>query len=356
MKKYFLFIIMSGIILSACKNDLDVNAEYKETMVVYGILDQTDSLQYIKVTKAFLGEADAAQMALVRDSSEYPDVLDVKIIERRNNQTINHTLERRLITNKNAGNFYAPNQYVYAFLPNLFRTSPIIGYLDETKIVKLQITNRLTGKSTEAETEIVKNFIIRIPSASAFTSIPLATQTNNFLSPTDYNLVWEISPNAKRYSVNFRLTVIDTNLVNPSLSKRYTIEYGSSKIKPGSSDREITFAINARDFISLIASKLPDAGTDNERWLADIDVFIAAAGEELDIYMTLNEPSASIVTERPIYSNLSDGIGIFSSRINKQILNKGITQNTAKYLKENYPQKKFTQFYIQSTNSFAPIN
>ena len=64
----------------ACETDFEVNANWKEVTVVYGLLDQSQQQQYIKINKAYLGEGDALQMASVADSINYNPVdLVVKI-------------------------------------------------------------------------------------------------------------------------------------------------------------------------------------------------------------------------------------------------------------------------------------
>ena len=59
------------MLFSACETDFDVNAEWEETTVVFGLLDASegkDQLQKIKISKAFLGNMDAYQMAQYSDS------------------------------------------------------------------------------------------------------------------------------------------------------------------------------------------------------------------------------------------------------------------------------------------------
>ena len=69
----------------ACETDFEVNANWKEVTVVYGILDQSQQQQYIKINKAYLGEGDALQMASVADSINYNhEDLEVKIIKVNN--------------------------------------------------------------------------------------------------------------------------------------------------------------------------------------------------------------------------------------------------------------------------------
>ena len=56
MKKYYSLLILALALfnLASCNKKLEVNADWKDVTVVYGLLDQTDSVHYVKVTKAFL--------------------------------------------------------------------------------------------------------------------------------------------------------------------------------------------------------------------------------------------------------------------------------------------------------------
>ena len=49
----------------SCETDFDVNAAWKETTVVFGLLDAGKELQQVKIGRAFLGEMDALQMAQI---------------------------------------------------------------------------------------------------------------------------------------------------------------------------------------------------------------------------------------------------------------------------------------------------
>ena len=61
------------MLFSACETDFDVNAEWEETTVVYGLLDAGEGkeTQKIKISKAFLGNMDAYQMAQYADSINF---------------------------------------------------------------------------------------------------------------------------------------------------------------------------------------------------------------------------------------------------------------------------------------------
>ena len=86
MKKIYLFLSIFAIVFTACEADFDVNAEWEETTVVYGLLDAGKYLQKIKISKAFLGKMDAMQMAQYADSINFDSgELDVKIVRAKNN-------------------------------------------------------------------------------------------------------------------------------------------------------------------------------------------------------------------------------------------------------------------------------
>ena len=54
--------------IASCDNDLDIIAEWKDISVVYGILNAQDSVHYVKLNKAFLGQGDVYDMAQEFDS------------------------------------------------------------------------------------------------------------------------------------------------------------------------------------------------------------------------------------------------------------------------------------------------
>jgi len=79
MKKLIIFILTLSGIFTSCSTDFEINAPYKETMVIYGLLNTLDTAQYIRISKAYLGEGNALIMAQEPDSINYADILDVKL-------------------------------------------------------------------------------------------------------------------------------------------------------------------------------------------------------------------------------------------------------------------------------------
>jgi len=56
------------------------------------------------------------------------------------------------------------------------------------------------------------------------------------------------------------------------------------------------------------------ANPDLQRWSRNVEFIFSVAADELATYIDVNSPSSSIVQERPEFTNINNGIGIFSSR------------------------------------------
>ena len=45
--------------------------DFKETAVVYGLLDQSDSVHYVKINRAFIGPGNSLEFAQIPDSNYF---------------------------------------------------------------------------------------------------------------------------------------------------------------------------------------------------------------------------------------------------------------------------------------------
>src|SRR5256885_621227 len=117
--KRWYFILLPFVFINSCKTDFDIIAPYKETTVVYGLLDPAANVQYIKINKAFLGEGNALVMAQQRDSTNYkPGSLDVKLQEIVFGQVVKTLqLDTTTAIAKDAGIFSNPYQVLYKTRP-----------------------------------------------------------------------------------------------------------------------------------------------------------------------------------------------------------------------------------------------
>ncbi len=175
---YFIFISLGLIVLNSCNEKIELIGDFVETAVVYGLLDQADSLHYIKINRAFIGPGNALEIAQIADSSYFTNV-DATISEYLNgNLTRSWLLRDTILDNKDPnGVFYAPEQKVYYFktMPTGFNgviqtsTNPQMTSLNPQAIYKIDIVLNDGAFSVSGETELVRG----ITSAAA-------TQNFNF--------------------------------------------------------------------------------------------------------------------------------------------------------------------------------
>ena len=64
-----IFALATLTLLFSCSEKIDLIGDFKETAVVYGLLDHSDSMHYVKITRAFIGPGNALELAQIEDSS-----------------------------------------------------------------------------------------------------------------------------------------------------------------------------------------------------------------------------------------------------------------------------------------------
>ncbi len=151
-KKNLLLLLFLSLILffNACETDFDIDAEWQEIIIVYGLLDQHDTTHYFRINEAFLG-GNALEIAQMEDSSSYKNALEV-VLEEWNAGTLvqNINLDTTTISNKDTGIWYNPYMVLYKGT----------AVINENYDYRLFIKNNVSGKEISSETKIVKDFSI----------------------------------------------------------------------------------------------------------------------------------------------------------------------------------------------------
>ena len=305
----FLFSLLVIGITTSCDNTVDINDDYNEITIVYGLLDLSTDQHYVKVTKAFQTEGNVYLASVNSDVSQY-DPKDLKVyIEERNGEDENDenaeiiryiTMDTVLITNKKEGDFYFPNQIIYASEPNIT--------LNENYFYRLKVELLQSGNIVESTTGLVNKFSIRSPNA-------IATMID-FSSSYTTKVVWNAAVNGKLYQLNIRYfyTEITSSGISSSHYVDRVLPLQTSEFTNGSGELSVDYL--GLGFYDILAAKvsLPEPGM--IRYSDSVQYIFSVAHEDFAIYMDVNKPSSSIVQERPSFSNISNGIGLFSSRYN----------------------------------------
>ena len=313
-----MFLLLLPLLFS-CNKELKVNADWKDVTVVYGLLDQTEDTTYIKITKAFLGEGNALQFATVPDSRTYPDKLEV-ILQAYSGATLmeSHPCDTVTIHNKQAGDsiFYFPNQLMYYSKARL--------NVDYT--YKLLIKNKQSGKEITAQTGLLHDFEVFYPNGVA-----------SFVVGKSFRVKWQPSKNGKRYQLVIRFCYLESLKSSPSnktLKFADWLVFNNVKAADASSTQAFDLYYPGDVFYSVIGTKIKEDSLVDR--IARKCIFIFTVGApELDTYMEVTEPSIGLVQEKPSYTNITNGIGLFSARFMKPTDSLDVSDVTKQELKVN---------------------
>ncbi len=312
------------MILTSCSEDVNLNGDFKETAVVYGILDHADSIHYVKITRAFIGPGNALEIAKIPDSN-YFDQVDVTVAEYVGGSlTRTWILRDTIVQNKDIdGAFYAPEQKVYYFqtLPTVTSSMGVPGTvqvssnsmltsLNPSATYKLKAVINNGEFTVNGETELV-NGLSTNASSQNFT-FKFADDPAEYISTGV-----AVSSTGNSFVVNAQLDVLFNEHIGTSYTtKSFNWQIGEADVQPNSSR---TFTALGQTFYDLVKLNLTDNPQIDKRTFNGVYVTITGGAEELYNYMVVNKPSSSLAQSKPTYTNLSVTnekrvVGIFSSR------------------------------------------
>ncbi|MDP2423640.1 MAG: hypothetical protein U1C46_06765 [Bacteroidales bacterium] len=301
LKKLLLSNLLILFILSSCETDFDINAPWKDITVVYGLLNQNDNTHYVRIQKAFLGEGNALHMALIPDSNLYPNNIHVTLQEWEGpNLKRTFNMDTVSIENKEPGTFFNPKQPVYFTIATL---SPAYLY-------KLKVLNINTQKEISSQTELVNDFTIDRPGFGANLNFSITPETPIIVK-------WYSANYGKRYQVvmRFNYTEVITGTTD-TLYKHIDWYSAVAKSKSLEGGELMEIKINKSVLENMIIGNIPKK-MEVTRKLAPISFLFQVAADDLNTFIDVNEPSSSIIQDKPEFSNITNGIGIFSARYEK---------------------------------------
>jgi hypothetical protein len=337
--KAVVVLFLMTLVLSSCDSKLDVNAEWKDITVVYGLLDQNDSIHYLKITKAFLGPGDALSFAKIADSSNYSENLDVKMEEwdmkKDNNGKIYDSqyirpilFDTTFITNKEAGDsiFYYPRQLVYKSVGTV--------KLNSNYLYKLIIKVPGTSKSVTSQTSLVRKI-------GEITSPKPTPARASFIPGTKNHAVWTSAEGGKRYQLVARFYYIETKIADTSQKVTKYVDwiiFNNLKTENTDGGNKMDFSYSSDVFYVVLGSHIP-IDPSVTRVANKMEYIFTVAADDLNTYMEVTEPSYTIVQEKPPFTNITNGIGIFSARhdntLDYPIIQTAFSQQTLDELKVN---------------------
>lgn len=304
MKKIFFFALLSTLLFSmSCSNDFDVAAPWKDIPVVYGFLNIQDNVHYIRVEKAYLDpDANALELAKNPDSLYYPN-LNVQLERVSNGQFFTMT--------KIDGNTVGlpREEGVFATTPNwLYKIDSSAIKLVPGETIRLHVDRGNGLPDVTAETVVLQNGQMRSPK-------PPLSNTFDFKNNLDTKLSWSADDDAEIFDA--KLVFRYAEYINNDFStlEEKSLEWIWGRGIRNETDRaEIIVEKKGIEFYEVLRNNLV-ADPSIKRIFQGFDIEIVGGGKALEKYVNVALANTGITgsQELPTYSNLSEGLGVFSS-------------------------------------------
>lgn len=321
MKK-MLFVAGLGLagLLQNCSTDFDLNADFKETPVIYALLSASDSVHYIRINRAFLSdETDAITLAADPTEIYYGPELTVTLEELSDGSVI----DAYIVEQVDGDTLGIPKNTdgIFASLPNILYRFKANLNTDHT--YKITVTNTETGISAYAETGIIDSFkIIRPDDESIF---PQSVSMN---PQSTYQFRWRSGQNAKFYDLSLRFHYREANyfpegdsfhiIKGDDVEWKYETSYVAESTTGGLT---LTYEIDGASFFNFVKGSFnPVADEYFFRFADSVQFIVDAGGDALYNYYLYNTATLGL-TEGQItgaYTNVTGGLGIFTTRFHKE--------------------------------------
>lgn len=327
MKKWTLFFwsVVVVVLMQNCSNDFELTENWKDITIVYGLLDASDTAQYIRIEKAFLDEKTSALVLAQEPDSLFYENLDVQLQE--------------IPLQGGAGAFYKldrvdANLEGYQKEGTLFANSPNYVYkldrpINGSSRYKLLIQKQNDNEEITAETKVIGEVSLSFPLQ--------ANYLFNFGSNKKQSFRWNNDGTAFFYDLILRIHLTEAPKSNPTDTTPVVLDWTvESGIEP---EEGLTLVLHeiedGAEFYKFLQRSL-ETNSNIERKLDRIDVIVRAGGEDLYNYINVGKASAGVTSAEtlPAYSNIDDGIGLFSSRYSKESRGFGFTAAMQDTLKD----------------------
>jgi len=321
MKKIVLLGILSFLIsMISCDDSIDVLSDYEEIPVVYCLLNQNDDFHYVKVNKAFLGEASAASMAQVADSLYYDNVevwIDV---------TANGEFVRRMdfvavdTIPKPDGYFTNERNTVYvhegAISPS---TTSGVEYKYELHV---DIASKNIYCKSVEPIGLVDD--VRIIEPTINRQIAMTHYENGKV-----NAEYRTGDNASLYQMIFRFYYIEVDLeTNDTIWDLDPIQINLTEDTYTTPNQDIKKEFTVQQFYQLVSDNISvnDGVQRLVRYPESVEFILYSADQNYKVYSEVSAPSSGIVQEKPFWTNIESesgyAAGLFAARYETRIVNR----------------------------------
>ncbi len=315
MLKKALFAAFAFVFFAGCHNDLDILAPYKESVSVYGLLNQDDTVQYIRVGRVFLGEGNAITMAGHPDSAYYkPGELKVSLQRLKNGIPVSvdapATANMEIVLTET----YLPVDSTGIFNANqlIYKTNHAIF---EDSQYKLLIHNNRTGADFSSKNvNLVGDFTSKMIYGQQGSQITSAYAPVHFCPNGTVKCKYQAPNNSGVCGLMLRFYYTEyPAATGPGTATYKDFELGIQYSEQSGGTDEIDLSYSGNTMINNVLIAITDNGTIHHRVADSMRFYMNAAGPDLALYNQVNGTS-TMSQDKPYYTNINGGVGLFSAR------------------------------------------
>ncbi len=308
MKNYIFTLLIAGFALISCNNDLEINAPWEDVTVIYGILNQGKDTNWVRIHRGYLGDEGIYGGNQEPDSLYYENLV-VTIDEYNANGGFLNSYSLLKVTEQDNLGVKLDSGF---FTTKGYRLYLLNASLNPDNTYTLNVAKPDgEGGTVTSSTLLVDDFNI---------TKPIGQQKLTF-GRNGQEFIWEEASYARLYQSYLRFYYVEINANNPADSVRLFVDYqlpselGSSLDGNG----KVQNTVGYETFYRYLGNAIPT----NEnviRFFRGMDLYVVAAGDDLTTYISVSQPSDGIVQDKPFYTNITNGAGIFSSLSNQEKL------------------------------------
>lgn len=285
----------------SCTTDFDLEGDFEDLPVIYAFVNRQDTAHYIRVERSFLtGGADATLLAQDPDKIYYPSA---KVeLEKVGTTTQKFTLNR-VDGNKEGypredGPFAKAPNYLYKIKANLLN-------LKGGETLRIVVTPSENRSKVFAETTVL-------------TDLQSLDRPASPVAMVDYSrsitFAWNAPTSARLFDLRLRIHYRESTTGNNFEDK--TLDWTVIKdLERTDEELRVSHTITGQQFYTFLADNI-DGSVNRRRIFDGFDVLVTAGGKEMADLLRISRANLGITSSQvtPQYSNVTGGVGVFSSR------------------------------------------
>lgn len=301
LKKTIALTAFSIVACISCKNSLNIQAPYKDVTIVYGLIDQNDTVHYIRINKGFEGNGNAYTMAKQYDSIYYPVGTISAVLEDSNplngNIVNTITLDTTTTVPLQSGIFSYPKQLLYY-------TKATLNPNDDYTLI---ITNNKTGKKIRGSTSLLPDIAL----SSSVLSAPTLTLESN---PYFTEIGWSSSTLGRIYQMSLLFYYDNQVGTGPRvLQTPLTLVFAQQTAPNLNGGVPMSYDVTEQQLFGLILGSLQfEPGV--SRYADSLGIIFTTGTDDLNTYIQLSQPPTGINQDVPSFSDVTNGVGLFTAR------------------------------------------